>query len=96
MGSLLLTFLLILVLLTVLIILLSFVPEAGAGHLAGSPVLAIAKAALVVLFFRHVLRSRAQTRAVIAVTIFWLVVVMLSLTFSDYATRGLIPNLPGH
>jgi caa(3)-type oxidase subunit IV len=52
-------------------------------------------AVLVVLFFMHALHSAAQTRAVILVTVFWLVVVFLGLTFSDYFTRGLI-NLPGH
>ena len=58
--------------------------------------IAVVKASLVVLFFMHALRSPAQTRAVIVVTIFWLVVVFLALTFSDYFTRGLLPNLPGH
>jgi cytochrome c oxidase subunit 4 len=87
---------LILVILTILTVALSFVPETGLGHLVGGLVIAIIKAALVVLFFMHALRSRAQTRAVIVVTIFWLAIVMLVLTFSDYATRGLIPNLPGH
>jgi hypothetical protein len=44
----------------------------------------------------HALHSPAQTRAVIVVTVFWLVAVLLALTFSDYFTRGLIPNLLGH
>jgi hypothetical protein len=44
----------------------------------------------------HALRSRAQTKAVIVITIFWFVVVMLVLTFSDYTTRDLIPNMQGH
>ncbi len=87
---------LILVFLTILTVALSFVHESGLWHIAGGLVIAIFKASLVVLFFMHALRSRAQTRAVIAVVLFWLVVVMLVLTFSDYATRGLIPNLLGH
>jgi cytochrome c oxidase subunit IV len=87
---------LILVVLTILTVALSFAPETGLGHLAGGLAIAIVKAALVVLFFMHALRSRAQTRAVIVVTIFWLAIVMFILTFSDYATRGQIPNLPGH
>ncbi len=44
----------------------------------------------------HALRSRAQTKAVILVTVFWFAVVMLVLTFSDYATRDIIPNMQGH
>jgi len=87
---------LILVFLTILTVALSFVPETGLEHVAGGLVIGVLKASLVVLFFMHVLRSRAQTRAVIAVVVFWLVAVLLVLTFSDYATRGLIPNLPGH
>lgn len=87
---------LILVFLTILTVALSFVHESGLWHIAGGLVIAIFKASLVVLFFMHALRSRAQTRTVIAVVLFWLVVVMLVLTFSDYATRGLIPNLLGH
>ncbi len=54
------------------------------------------KVSLVVLFCMHALRSSVQTRAVIAVTIFWFVVVTLALTFSDYFTRGLTPDLPRH
>ena len=38
--------------------------------------IAVVKASLVVLFFMHALGSPAQTRAVIAVTIFWFVVVL--------------------
>lgn len=87
---------LVLVVLTILTVALSFVEEPGAGHLVGGLAIAIVKASLVVLFFMHALRSPGQTRAVIAVTIFWLAVVFFVLTFSDYVSRGLIPNLPGH
>ena len=87
---------LVLIALTVLTVALSFIPESGAGHLVGGLVIAIIKAALVVLFFMHAIHSRGQTRAVIVVTIFWLAVVMFALTFSDYASRGLVPNMPGH
>ncbi len=87
---------LILVGLTVATVALSFLPETGARHLIGGLAIAVVKAALVVLFFMHALRSRAQTKAVIAVAIFWLAVVMFVLVFSDYTTRGLLPNTPGH
>jgi cytochrome c oxidase subunit IV len=85
----------ILVLLTVLTVALSFAPSTGAMHLLGGQLIAAAKASLVVLFFMHVLRSNAQTRAVIIVTIFWFCL-LLGLTLVDYLTRGMIPNLPGH
>ncbi|MEN6452035.1 MAG: cytochrome C oxidase subunit IV family protein [Thermoguttaceae bacterium] len=90
------TVLVILVMLTFLTVGLSFVPGPSMLHVVAGQSIAAIKAALVVLFFMHVLRSLAQTRAVIAVTIFWLLVVLLGLTLSDYFTRGMIPNLPGH
>jgi cytochrome c oxidase subunit 4 len=88
--------LVVLMLLTVLTVGLSFVPSSGIMRIVAGQAIAVIKASLVVLFFMHALRSAARTRAVIAVTVFWFVVVMLALTFSDYFTRGLIPNLPGH
>ena len=87
--------LVILMLLTVLTVGLSFLPR-RAAHIVAGQAIAVVKASLVVLFFMHVLRSSAQTRAVIVVTIFWFVAVLMALTFSDYFTRGMIPNLPGH
>ena len=85
----------ILALLTILTVALSFVPNTGTMHLVIGQLIAAVKAALVVLFFMHVLRSLGQTRAVIAVTIFWFFL-LLGLTLIDYLTRGMIPNLPGH
>ena len=87
---------LVLIVLTVITVALSFIEEPAIGHLLGGLVIGVIKAALVILFFMHALRSRAQTKAVILVTIFWFAVVMLVLTFSDYATRDIIPNMQGH
>jgi cytochrome c oxidase subunit 4 len=87
---------LVLVLFTALTVALSFLEASGPAHLVSGMIIAVVKAALVVLFFMHALRSTAQTRAVIAVTVFWLVAVLLGLTFSDYLTRGMIPSIPGH
>ena len=86
----------VLMVLTILTVGLSFVSTSGLVRIVAGQAIAVVKASLVVLFFMHALRSAAQTRAVIAVSIFWFVVVFLALTFSDYLTRGLIPNLPGH
>ena len=82
--------------LTILTVGLSFVPSSPVMRVVSGQAIAVVKASFVVLFFMHALRSSAQTRAVIAVTVFWLVVVLLSLTFTDYSTRGMLPNLPGH
>ena len=56
---------------------------------------AICKASLVVLIFMHALHSQAATRAVIVVTMFWLVGVLLALTLSDYTTRSTVSVIPG-
>jgi len=82
--------------LTVLTVGLSFIPSSPLVRIVAGQSIAVVKASLVVLFFMHALHSPAQTRAVIAVTIFWFVVLLCGLTFSDYFTRGLIPNLLGH
>ena len=87
--------LVVLMLLTILTVGLSFVPSSGIVRIVAGQTIAVIKASLVVLFFMHACAA-AQTRAVIAVTVFWFVVVMLTLTFSDYFTRGMIPDLPGH
>jgi len=88
--------LIVLMALTILTVGLSFVPSSAVVRVVAGQTIAVAKAALVVLFFMHAIHSPVQTRAVIAVTLFWLVVILLALTFSDYSTRGVIPNLPGH
>jgi caa(3)-type oxidase subunit IV len=88
--------LVVLMLLTIFTVGLSFVPSSGLMRIVAGQAIAVVKASFVVLFFMHALHSSAQTRAVIVVSIFWLVVILMALTFSDYFTRGLIPNLPGH
>jgi cytochrome c oxidase subunit 4 len=85
-----------LLVLTVATIAVSFVPMIGFWHVVLGQSIALVKATLVVLFFMHVVLSPRVVWVVVAVTVFWLVVVFISLTFSDYFTRGLIPYLPGH
>jgi cytochrome c oxidase subunit 4 len=85
-----------LLVLTGLTVGVSFFPLAGQWHLAGGLCIAIAKATLVVLFFMHVLHSPAATRAVVLVSFFWLVGVLIALTMTDYATRETILVVPGH
>jgi cytochrome c oxidase subunit 4 len=48
---------------------------------------AVLKATLVILYFMHVRYSTRLTPMVIASGVFWLVI-MVGLTFVDYATRG--------
>jgi cytochrome c oxidase subunit IV len=86
----------ILSLLTILTVALSFVHGGGLSHVIVGESIGLVKASLVILFFMHVLRSPAQTKAVIAITVFWFIVVFLCLTFSDYLSRGMLPISPGH
>ncbi len=81
---------------TILTVWLSFVPSTPMMRIVIGQSIAVIKASLVVLFFMHALGSTAQTKAVVIVTCFWLVCVLLTLTLSDYVTRGLVPNMPGH
>ncbi len=56
--------------------------------------IAVIKMLLVALFFMHVRHSTRLTRLVVAGGLLWLGI-LLTLTLSDFATRGWIP-LPGH
>lgn len=85
-----------LVLLTILTVGISFADVSGIWHIVFGLSIGLCKAALVVLFFMHALFSPRATWAVMAVSGFWLIVVLMTLTFSDYFTRGEIPFTPGH
>ena|SRR5947207_13265322 len=94
-----LTYFLVLVallLLTALTTGISLFPLSGRGHLLWGLTIAAGKASLVGLFFMHLIHAPAVTRGVVAVAVFWLVGVLLALTFSDYTTREVIPGMPGH
>jgi cytochrome c oxidase subunit 4 len=84
-----------LVLLTCLTIGLSFLHLPAAGHLSLGLTIGLCKASLVVLFFMHVLHSDRLTWIVIAVVCVWLLI-LFALTLTDYLTRGIVPNMPGH
>ncbi len=49
--------------------------------------IAVVKALLVVLYFMHVRYSSRLTKVIVAAGIFWLAI-MITLTLSDYFTRG--------
>ncbi len=81
--------------LTALTVGVSFLQLSGGWHMAAGLGIAITKATLVVLFFMHMIHSSAATRAVIVVAVFWLVAVLLALTFTDYTTRDALLVVPG-
>src|SRR5438876_3882882 len=88
--------LVVLLLLTALTLGISLLPLSGRAHLVWGLTIATGKAALVGLFFMHLIQAPAVTRGVAAVAIFWLVGVLVALTFSDYTTREVIPGMLGH
>ena len=85
----------LLILLTFLTVGVSFFQIEGRWHIIIGLTIALCKATLVVLFFMHVLISPRLTSIVIVVACFWLLL-LLALTFTDYATRDMIPFMPGH
>jgi cytochrome c oxidase subunit IV len=52
--------------------------------------IAVIKATAVVLIFMHVRWSSRLTQVIVVSGVFWLII-MLAITFSDYATRGAWP-----
>lgn len=85
-----------LLVLTAATVAVSFLNIPGRWHFAAGLAIAVLKATLVILFFMHVIHSPAATRAVILVSVFWLAVVLIGLTMTDYLTRGLVEFAPGH
>jgi cytochrome c oxidase subunit IV len=85
----------ILVVLTLVTVGVSLAPISGAWHLTIGLSIGAVKAVLVALFFMHVIESPRLTWSIIVIALLWLVV-LVALTFVDYATRGLVPGMPGH
>jgi cytochrome c oxidase subunit IV len=85
----------LLVLLTFLTVGLSFIPLREIWHVVIGLLIGVVKAALVVLFFMHVIVSPRLTWIVILVMTFWLGLLFV-LTLNDYFSRNMIPFTPGH
>ncbi len=85
----------ILLVLTVLTVGVSFLPLPPIGHVIAGLTIAALKASLVVLVFMHAMHSPRLTWCVIVACIVWLLI-MFSLTYADYLTRGSLPQMPGH
>mgnify|MGYP003412698260 CR=1 FL=1 len=71
---------------------IAYVPL-GRMNLAVAMAIAFAKAALVVMFFMHVLCSPRLTWIAVFAGLVWLAI-LLALVGADYATRGWIPVEP--
>jgi len=78
----------VLMALTAVTVMVAFV-DLGPLNSVMALTIAVLKATLVVLFFMHAKYSPRLTQLVIAGGLLWLVI-LLSLTFSDYLTRHLL------
>jgi cytochrome c oxidase subunit 4 len=85
----------VLVALTVLTVVVSFLPLPEGWHLGAGLIIAIVKASLVVLFFMHAIHSPRVTWCVIVMSVAWLLI-LFSLTLADFMTRSIVPFMPGH
>ncbi len=72
--------------LTATTVALSFLRMGPAGHLAVGLAIGAMKAALVGLFFMHLIRGPARTWLAAGVGLFWLGI-LITLTLTDYAAR---------
>lgn len=64
--------------------------DLGAFNIVVALAVAVVKATLVVLFFMHLKYSSRLTWVVVGSGFFWMFI-LLSITLSDYLTRGWIP-----
>ena len=76
----------VLILCTGLTVMIAFV-DLGALNTVAALAIAVFKAVLVILFFMHVRHGARITWVVIVGAVFWLAL-MLTITMSDYLTRG--------
>ena len=79
-----------LMLLLVLTVIAAFHVHLGNANILLALVIAIIKAALVVLWFMHVLYASRLTKIFVSAAFLWLLILFV-ITFSDYLTRGWLP-----
>ena len=87
------TYLVIFALLMVLLVvtvLAAFYVDIGAGNIVVALLIALVKAALVVLFFMHVKYASRLTKIFVSAAFLWLAI-LFAITFSDYFTRDWSP-----
>ena len=79
-----------LMLLLVLTVVAAFKVHLGSANILLALIIAIVKAALVVLWFMHVLYASRLTKIFVSAAFLWLAI-LFAFTFSDYLTRGWLP-----
>ena len=68
----------------------AFVIDLGKANILVALLIAVVKAALVVLWFMHVLYASRLTKIFVSAAFLWLAI-LFTFTFSDYLTRGWLP-----
>lgn len=86
---------LLLIALTLITVGISFVKLDSKWHVLAGLSIGVIKAALVALFFMQAIVSPRLTWIVIVAAVFWMGI-LVSLTFTDYITRSMLPFAPGH
>ncbi len=84
----------VLMVMTLTTVLVSFV-DIGPFNIVVALVIATFKGSLVVLFFMHLRYSPKLTMVTVVAAVFWLFL-LLSLTMTDYLTRGWSTYIGGH
>ncbi len=84
-----------LIVLTLATLGVSLLPLAAGWHTAVGLSIAVVKVSLVAVFFMHLLHGPRLAWVIAFIALIWLLL-LIGLTFTDYATRGLIQFMPGH
>ncbi len=85
----------ILAVLTVGTVAISFLSLSPDWHFTLGLAVALVKATMVLLVFMHVWHAGTHTRMAIGAALLWLFI-LVSLTLTDYLSRGNVPRMPGH
>jgi cytochrome c oxidase subunit 4 len=84
-----------LIVLTFVTVGISFIELSPGWHVTLGLLIAVVKASLVALFFMHLIHSPRLAWLSTFLALIWLLL-LFSLTFADYFSRGQIPYMPGH
>lgn len=83
-----------LMVLLVVTVMAAFWIDLGNANILVALLIAMVKAALVVLFFMHVKYASRLTKIFVSAAFLWLAI-LFAFTFSDYLTRSWLPNSRG-
>jgi cytochrome c oxidase subunit IV len=73
----------------------AYIDLGGAWNTIVALLIAVCKASLVVLFFMHMRNVSERMARVVLITAIFALLVLICISFSDFATRSYIPPPPG-